>query len=42
MWFVLYEFNLVKTGNPYVGTLTNSEDTDEMQQNVAFHHFLHR
>ena len=29
------------TGNPYTGTLANSEDTDEMQLNAAFHQGLH-
>ena len=26
------------TGNPYTGTLANSEDSDEMQYIAAFHH----
>ena len=29
------------TGNTYMGTLANSEDSDEMQHNAAFHHGLH-
>ena len=41
MWFVLHGFILVETGNPPVGTLANSQDTDEMQHNESFYHFLH-
>ena len=33
--------NTYKPGNPYGGTLENSEDPDEMPQNVAFHQDLH-
>ena len=29
--------NPLYTGNPYTGTLANSEDPDEMQHNAAFH-----
>ena len=29
------------TGNPYTGTLANSEDPDEMHHNAAFHQGLH-
>ena len=29
------------TGHPLTGTLTNSEDSDEMQHNAAFHQDLH-
>ena len=29
------------SGNPSAGTLTNSEDPDEMQHNAAFHQDLH-
>ena len=28
-------------GNPLMGTLTNTEDPDEMQHNDAFHQGLH-
>ena len=30
------------TGNPLTGTLSNSEDPDEIQHNAAFHQGLHR
>ena len=29
------------TGNPQTGTLANSDDPDEMQDNAAFHQGLH-
>ena len=29
--------NPLYAGNPIMGTLTNSEDTDEMQHNAVFH-----
>ena len=34
-------FNSLYTRNPETGTLTNSEDQDEMQHNAAFHQGLH-
>ena len=33
--------NPLFTGNPLMGTLANSEDSDEMQHNAAFHQDLH-
>ena len=33
--------NPLKTRNPYMGTLANSEDPDGMPHNVAFHQGLH-
>ena len=33
--------NLLWTRNPWTGTLTNSEDSDEMPHNAAFHQGLH-
>ena len=35
------DLNPLYTGNPYTGTLANSEDPDEMQHNAAFHQDLH-
>ena len=34
-------FNRLKTRNPNMGTLANSEDPDEMPHYVAFHPDLH-
>ena len=34
-------FNLLYTGNPLAGTLSNSEDPDEMQLTAAFHQGIH-
>ena len=36
-----YPLNLLYTGNPKTGTLTNSEDPDEILHNVAFHQVLY-
>ena len=33
--------NLLKTRDPDMGTLANTEDPDEMQHNAAFHQGLH-
>ena len=33
--------NPLEIGNPYIGTLINSEDPDEMPQIAAFHQGLH-
>ena len=33
----LLRVNPLYTGNPYTGTFVNSEDQNEMPQNVAFH-----
>ena len=34
---ILFKFNPLRTGNPSIGTLANSEDSDEMPHNTAFH-----
>ena len=38
---VRHYFSPLLTGNLEMGTLANSEDPDEMPQNVAFHQGLH-
>ena len=37
----MVSLNRLYTGNLQTGTLANSEDSDEMQDNAAFHHGLH-
>ena len=40
--FICYSmFNPLKTRNPKMDTLANSEDPDEMPHNAAFHQGLH-
>ena len=39
-WRVIRVLNSEYTGNPLTGTLANSKDPDEMQQDAAFHQCL--
>ena len=42
--FFLIDYVIISplySGNPYTGSLENSEDPDEMQHHAAFHQVLH-